>query len=151
MESYPRLAGVFITGEDPPQATNRITLHASERDSYGLAVPVIEYEMHANSWAMQSHAIERTTALYEAIGGTDVQGSVGIFGTCHNMGTARMSRDPEDGVTNRFGQIHDIENLFVSDGGVFTSSAAANPTLTIVALALRQADHIAGRMSRREL
>ncbi|HMB73753.1 MAG TPA: GMC family oxidoreductase, partial [Gammaproteobacteria bacterium] len=90
MESYPHLAGVFITGEDPPQAANRITLHPSARDQYGLAVPVIEYEMHANSWAMQQHAIERTTELYESLGGTDVQGSVGIFGTCHNMGTARM-------------------------------------------------------------
>jgi len=151
MESYTRLAGVFITGEDPPQASNRITLHANERDRYGLPVPVIEYEMHPNSWAMQKHAIDRTTALYESIGGTDVQGSVGIFGTCHNMGTARMSLDPSDGVTNRYGRLHDIDNLFVSDGGIFPSSAAANPTLTIVALALRQADHIATLMTRREL
>ncbi len=151
MEVFNRLAGVFITGEDPPQASNRITLHPTQRDQYGLAVPVIEYEMHANSWAMQRHAIDQTTALYESIGGTDVQGSVGIFGTCHNMGTSRMSADPDDGVTNRFGQVHDIPNLFVSDGGVFPSSAAANPTLTIVALALRQADHIADRMQRREL
>jgi choline dehydrogenase-like flavoprotein len=70
---------------------------------------------------------------------------------CHNMGVARMSTRPEDGVTNRFGQVHDVPNLFVSDGGVFSSSAAANPTLTIVALAIRQADHIAERMSRGEL
>ena len=62
-----------------------------------------------------------------------------------------MSEDPTDGVTNRWGQAHDIDNLFVSDGSVFASSAAANPTLTIVALALRQADHIAERMTRREL
>jgi choline dehydrogenase-like flavoprotein len=67
------------------------------------------------------------------------------------MGTARMSVNPDDGVTNRWGQTHDIPNLFVSDGGVFTTSAAANPTLTIVALAIRQADHIAERMGRREL
>jgi choline dehydrogenase-like flavoprotein len=67
------------------------------------------------------------------------------------MGVARMSADPEDGVTNRWGQAHDVPNLFVSDGSVFSSSAAANPTLTIVALAIRQADHIAERMSRREL
>ena len=78
-----------------------------------LAVPVIEYEMHPNSWAMQRHAIEQTTALYESIGGTDVQGSVGIFGTCHNMGTARMSADAADSVTNRWGQVHDVPNLFV--------------------------------------
>jgi len=62
-----------------------------------------------------------------------------------------MSVSSDDGVTNRWGQVHDILNLFVSDGSVFTSSAAANPTLTIVALAIRQADHIAERMTRREL
>jgi choline dehydrogenase-like flavoprotein len=67
------------------------------------------------------------------------------------MGIARMSDKPGDGVTNRWGQTHDVKNLFVSDGSVFSTSAAANPTLTIVALAIRQADHIADRMTRREL
>lgn len=151
MEKYNRFAGVFITGEDPPQASNRITLHPTERDRYGLAVPVIEYEMHANSLAMQRHSIVRTTELFETLGATDTRASEGVFVTCHNMGTARMSERPDDGVTNRWGQVNEIPNLFVSDGGVFTSSAAANPTLTIVALAIRQADHIAERMIRREL
>jgi choline dehydrogenase-like flavoprotein len=67
------------------------------------------------------------------------------------MGTARMSEDPANGVTDRWGQVHGIPNLFVSDGGLFPTSAAANPTLTIVALAIRQAEHMAGRMARREL
>jgi choline dehydrogenase-like flavoprotein len=151
MESYSRFAGVFITGEDPPQNANRIILHQTERDQYGLPVPVIEYVMHPNSTAMQRHAIRRTTQLYEAIGGADVRSTEGVFMTCHNMGVARMSADPADGVTNRWGQVHDIPNLFISDGSVFTSSAAANPTLTIVALAIRQADHIAERMRRGEL
>ena len=151
MELYSHFAGVFITGEDPPQTSNRIVLHGSERDQFGLPVLVIEYAMHPNSTAMQRHSIQQTKQLYEALGGTDVRGSEGVFMTCHNMGVARMSARPEDGVTNRFGQVHDIPNLFVSDGSVFTSSAAANPTLTIVALAIRQADHIAERMSRGEL
>jgi len=151
MEKYNRMAGVFITGEDPPQASNRITLHATERDQYGLAVPVIEYAMHPNSIAMQEHAIAQTTALYESLGGTEVHASRGIFTTCHNMGVARMSANPGDGVTNRWGQTHDVPNLFVADGSVFPSSAAANPTLTIVALALRQADHIEERMRQRSL
>jgi choline dehydrogenase-like flavoprotein len=62
-----------------------------------------------------------------------------------------MSERPGDGVTNRWGRLHDVPNLFVSDGSVFTSSAAPNPTLTIVALAIRQAEHIADSMARREL
>ena len=55
-----------------------------------------------------------------------------------------MSENPRDGVVNGYGQSHDIPNLFVSDGSQFTTGAAENPTLTIVALAIRQADHIAG-------
>jgi choline dehydrogenase-like flavoprotein len=151
MENYSRLAGAFITGEDPPQASNRITLHPTERDQYGLPVPVIEYAMHPNSTSMQLHAIDQTTQLYQSIGGTDVRAIEGVTTACHNMGVTRMSADPADGVTNRWGQVHDIPNLFVSDGSVFSSSAAANPTLTIVALAIRQADHIAERMRRGEL
>ena len=73
------------------------------------------------------------------------------FPTSHNVGTNRMSARPEDGVVNQWGQTHDIDNLFISDGSQFTSSGAENPTLTIVALALRQADHIAERMQRQEL
>jgi choline dehydrogenase-like flavoprotein len=151
MENWTHLAGAIVIGEDPPQATNRITLHPIERDQYGLPVPVIEYSMHPNSTAMQLHAINQTRQLYEAVGGTGLRASEGVQLGCHNMGVARMSARPDDGVTNRFGQVHDIPNLFVSDGSVFTSSAAANPTLTIVALAIRQADHIAERMSKGEL
>ncbi len=62
-----------------------------------------------------------------------------------------MSEDLADGVTNRWGRVHDIPNLFVSDGSAFSSSGAANPTLTIIARAIRQADYIAETMARREL
>jgi choline dehydrogenase-like flavoprotein len=151
MENYSQLAGLGICGEDPPQASNRITLHATDRDQYSLPVPVIEYAQHSNSIAMQRHGINQSRQLYEAIDGRDIRATEGVPIGCHNMGVARMSANPDDGVTNRWGQVHDIPNLFVSDGSVFTSSAAANPTLTIVALAIRQADHIAERMRRGEL
>ena len=62
-----------------------------------------------------------------------------------------MSEDPLRGVVNKWGQAHDIPNLFISDGSQFTTSAAVNPTLTIVALALRQADLLALKMAQREL
>ena len=58
-----------------------------------------------------------------------------------------MSAEAKDGVVNKGGQTHDIANLFVSDGSQFTTGASENPTLTIVALAIRQADHIASEMS----
>jgi choline dehydrogenase-like flavoprotein len=98
---------------------------------------------------MQLHANSKTTELFESLGGEVVSASQGVVIGCHNMGVARMSTNPGDGVTNRWGQAHDIENLFVSDGSTFSTSGAANPTLTIVALAIRQADHIAERMAQK--
>ena len=151
LENYTNLAGTWVTGEDPPQASNRITFHATERDQYGLPVPILSYEFHPNSVAMHEHAAKTSKQLLESLGARAVTSTMAGGGGCHNMGVARMSADPEDGVTNRWGQSHDVPNLFVSDGSVFASSAAANPTLTIVALAIRQADHIAGRMRRKEL
>ena len=149
-DNYTHLAGLFITGEDPPEAVNRITLHASERDDNDLPVPVIEYRDHPNTLAMRKHALQQSRAIYESLGATEFAGGDVPVGA-HNMGVARMSADPDDGVTNRWGQTHDIPNLFVSDGSLFSTSAAANPTLTIVALAIRQAEHIAERMTQKTL
>ncbi|MDH3621242.1 MAG: GMC oxidoreductase, partial [Gammaproteobacteria bacterium] len=150
MDNYTHQAALFITGEDPPEARNRISLHPSEKDANGLPVPVIEYRNHSNTDAMRAHAIEASRRIYESLGATHFWGGDAPVG-CHNMGVARMSGDPAHGVTNRWGQAHDVPNLFVSDGSLFSSSAAGNPTLTIVALAMRQADHIAERMRRKEL
>jgi len=63
------------------------------------------------------------------------------------MGTCRMSERAEDGVVDAHGKAHDVPNLYLSDPSQFTTGAAAKPTLTIVALAIRQADHLAERMS----
>jgi len=67
------------------------------------------------------------------------------------MCTARMSQDPADGVANAHGQAHDITNLFISDGSALSTPGSANPTLTIVALALRQAEYIAQQLSARSI
>jgi choline dehydrogenase-like flavoprotein len=150
MEKYTHVAGLFVTGEDPPEAVNRISLHATERDENGLPVPVVEYRDHANTLAMRDHSMKMSRAIYESLGATEFHGGDIPVG-CHNMGVARMSANPDDGVTNRWGQAHDVPNLFVSDGSLFPSSAAANPTLTIVALAIRQAEHIAERMLQKAL
>ena len=69
----------------------------------------------------------------------------------HNMGTARMSADARDGVCNAHGQTHDVHNLFISDGSAFSTAGSANPTLTIVALALRQAEFISREMAARNI
>jgi choline dehydrogenase-like flavoprotein len=73
------------------------------------------------------------------------------FPNTPNMGTCRQSANPQDGVCNRYGQTHDIANLFISDGSVFTSAGAENPTLTIVALAIRQADYLADQLRKKQI
>jgi choline dehydrogenase-like flavoprotein len=152
MERYTHLAGILLIGEDPPQADNRIRLHPTDRDEIGLPVPVLEYRHHPNTTAMLRHAAGKARQLYQSLGAEDIRdNSHDLGGGCHNMGVARMSERPEDGVTNRWGQAHDVDNLFVSDGSLFSTSGAPNPTLTIVALAIRQAEHIASRMNRKEL
>ena len=85
--------------------------------------------------------------MYRAAGATKVYERM-PFSSTHNMGTCRMSENPRDGVCNRFGQAHDVPNLFISDGSQFTTGAAENPTLTIVALAIRQAEYLADRWAR---
>jgi choline dehydrogenase-like flavoprotein len=151
LDNYSHIAGCWITGEDPPEADNHIAFHDTERDAYGLPVPVLHYRDHPNSTAMRQHGIRQCESIYESLDAKRILSRPDAGGGCHNMGVARMSERPADGVTNRWGRLHDVPNLFVSDGSVFTSSAAPNPTLTIVALAIRQAEHIADAMARREL
>ncbi len=151
MDKYSHIAGCWITGEDPPENSNRITFHETERDDYGLPVPVLHYRDHSNSTAMKQHAARQCESIYESLGAEQILSRPDAGGGCHNMGVARMSARPADGVTNRWGRLHDMPNVFVSDGSVFTTSAAPNPTLTIVALAIRQAEHIADAMVRLEI
>jgi choline dehydrogenase-like flavoprotein len=150
MENYPRMAGMWLVGEDMPQETNRVTLDSTIKDKHGMPVASVHYDDHPNDIAMRNHAYKQGAAIYEAVGATAVYPTP-PYPSTHNMGTNRMSAKARDGVVNKFGQTHDIKNLFVSDGSQFTSGAACNPTLTIVALAIRQADHIAGAMQKKEI
>jgi choline dehydrogenase-like flavoprotein len=150
MENYRNLAGLFINGEDMPRPDNRITLNPKVKDAFGLPVANIHVDEHANDQAMRKHAQAQMSKMYEAIGAKRV-----VLGptppATHNLCTARMSADPRDGVTNAWGQTHDIKNLFISDGSVLSTPGAANPTLTIVALALRQAEYISQQMTTRQI
>ncbi|MDE4909593.1 MULTISPECIES: GMC family oxidoreductase [unclassified Methylobacterium] len=150
LETYPRMAGMWLIGEDMPQESNRVTLDPTAKDKHGLPVANVHYDDHPNDIAMRNHAYRQGAAVYEAVGAT-VTYPTTPYPSTHNMGTNRMSANPRDGVVNKFGRTHDIKNLFISDGSQFTSGAACNPTLTIVALAIRQADHIAGAMQRRDI
>jgi len=142
MDAYDNMAGMWLVGEDMPQETNRITLHATEKDQFGLPIPNVHFSDHGNDVAMRNHGFQQGKALYESVGAKRVIYTP-PYPSTHNLGTNRMSAKARDGVVNKHGQTHDIKNLFVSDGSQFTTGAAENPTLTIVALAIRQAEFIA--------
>jgi hypothetical protein len=146
LDSYENMAGMWIVGEDMPQETNRVTLNSEVKDQFGLPVPNVNFSDHPNDVAMRNHAYAQGMAIYNAVGATRTFPTP-PYPSTHNLGTNRMSENPRDGVVNKWGQTHDIPNLFISDGSQFTTGAAENPTLTIVALAIRQADHIAREMS----
>lgn len=150
LDHYENMAGLWIVGEDMPQETNRITLNTDVKDQHGLPVPNVHFDDHPNDIAMRDHAWAQTAALYDAVGATRILPTP-PYPSTHNLGTNRMSANARDGVVNAYGQTHDIANLFVSDGSQFTTGGAENPTLTIVALAIRQAEYIEGAMSRGEI
>ncbi len=145
LDSYENMAGMWIVGEDMPQERNRVTLSDTE-DGFGLKVADVAYTDHANDAAMRDYAYDVGARMYDSLGATRTLPTP-PYPSTHNLGTNRMSERPEDGVVDRNGRAHDVPNLFVSDGSQFTTGAAENPTLTIVALAIRQADHIAREMS----
>ena len=150
LDSYENMAGMWLVGEDMPQESNRITLNDEVKDQYGLPVVNVHFDDHPNDVAMRNHAYQQGAAVYDAVGATRTFPTP-PYPSTHNLGTNRMSENASDGVVNRWGQSHDVPNLFVSDGSQFTTGAAENPTLTIVALAIRQADHIAGELSKNNL
>jgi choline dehydrogenase-like flavoprotein len=150
MANYDRLAGVLLNGEDLPRPGNRVTLHPTEKDRHGLPIPVVHVDEHPNDRAMRGHFFRQARAIFEAVGGLEVREALPLA-SAHNLGTCRMSSRSQDGVVNGFGQTHEIPNLFISDGSQFPTSTAENPTLTIVALAMRQARYLAGELAARNL
>lgn len=145
MDNYANMAGMWLVGEDMPQESNRITAHSSEKDQHGMPVPNVHFSDHPNDIAMREHAYRQGDAVYRAAGANHVY-PVPPYPSTHNLGTCRMSARARDGVVNKHGQAHDVDNLFISDGSQFTTGASENPTLTIVTLAIRQADYIAKKM-----
>jgi choline dehydrogenase-like flavoprotein len=130
-----------------PQESNRVTLNTNEKDQNGMPVPNVHFDDHANDLAMRKHAFGKGTDVYKAAGALDVF-ETPPYPSTHNLGTCRMSEKARDGVCDKHGKSHDIANLFISDGSQFTTGAAENPTLTIVSLAIRQAEYIAKEMAK---
>jgi choline dehydrogenase-like flavoprotein len=150
LDGYENMAGMWLVGEDMPQEKNGVTLHATEKDQFGLPVPNVNFDDHPNDIAMRNHAYKAGGSIYAAVGANRVI-ETPPYPSTHNLGTNRMSENAKDGVVNKHGQTHDIKNLFISDGSQFTTGGAENPTLTIVTLAIRQAEYIADQMGKNEI
>lgn len=150
IEQYSHFSACLVVGEDLPDPDNRVQLHPTRVDRTGLPIPTIHYDHHANSIAMREHAQASVDEIYDAVGAKRTF-RFGPPPATHNLGTCRMAANQRDGVCDEWGQVFGTQNLFVSDGSQFVSSTTANPTLTIVALAIRQADRLADRFSRRDI
>ena len=133
--TYPRIAGLGINGDCLPQTGNRLTL-SGETDASGMPKPMITFNYGPNELAMEHHAIQLMTRLWQSAGATDI---FSVRRSAHTIGTCRMGADPASSVVNPYGRSHDVPNLWVCDNSVFPSAMPANPALTIMALSLRTA------------
>jgi choline dehydrogenase-like flavoprotein len=146
-------------GEALPREENVVTL-SSETDRYGVPILNIDCTWGPNEFAMRKDMMEQAAAMLEAAGCLNVtpfdnytEGGYGAEpGLCiHEMGTARMGRDPRTSVLNAYNQAHDVPNLFVTDGACMTSNSCVNPSITYMALTARAADYAVEEMKRGQL
>jgi choline dehydrogenase-like flavoprotein len=138
---YVRVASI---GEQLPSLDNRVTLDPAKKDSFGLPVPRLSNELGTNDRSMIGAISASLKELLEAAGATTVLGNKHWpGGSSHYLGTCRMGSDPNGSVVDPWGRAHDVPNLFIADGSVFVTGGAANPALTISALATRTAEGIA--------
>jgi choline dehydrogenase-like flavoprotein len=141
-------------GECLPNHENRMELNKDKVDAWGIPTMNISHKWRENELAMVKDMQVTAAEMLEAAGGKDIQLSSvpsapgeGI----HEMGSARMGRDPKTSVLNAHNQAHDIPNLFVTDGSFMVSSACQNPSLTYMAMTARACDYAVTQMKRGDL
>lgn len=138
--------GINCFGECLPYHENKVTLNNEKLDEWGLPTLTFDVEYKENEMIMREDAQIQAVAMLEAAGFKNVKGyqepcypGNGI----HEMGTARMGRDPKTSVLNENNQIHAVPNVYVTDGACMASSASQNPSLTYMSLTARAANHAA--------
>ncbi|PHZ86617.1 GMC oxidoreductase [Paremcibacter congregatus] len=136
-------------GEMLPRADNRVTLHPTKTDKFGLPQLHIDCSYGENDKKMQKDMLTTTVDMLKELGLQNVKGYSDneIPGLAiHEMGTARMGRDPRTSVLNGYNQCHDVDNVFITDGSAMASSACQNPSLTYMALTARAVDYASRQM-----
>jgi choline dehydrogenase-like flavoprotein len=138
-------------GETLPYAENKIALSADKKDRWGLPVVEIDFSFQSNEQHMRKDSQQCAAEMLESSGFTDVSefdyhapGGTAV----HEMGTMRMGHDPRTSLLNSQNQLHDVRNLFVTDGSCMTSSACQNPSLTYMALTARACDFAVGELKK---
>ncbi len=146
--------GATAFGEMLPSHDNMIALDETRADKWGLPVLKIDCEVGENERQMRIDMANDAAEMFEAAGATDVATydaeyfpGMGI----HEMGTARMGHDPATSVLNRWNQVWDAPNVFVTDGSCMTSASCVNPSLTYMALTARAADYAVAELKRGNL
>lgn len=131
-------------GECLPYADNRVELHASKVDRFGVPLMRFNVRFHENELRMMADARMQGEAMLKAAGLTNVTSgeSEHVPGDAiHEMGGARMGADPRTSVLDKWSRAHDASNLYVTDGAQMASASCVNPSLTFMALTARAADH----------
>jgi choline dehydrogenase-like flavoprotein len=146
--------GATAFGEMLPNANNRVSIDTTKQDKWGLPVIKIDCATGENERLMRKDMMADMADMLEQCGVKEVKTfdndyfpGMGI----HEMGTARMGKDPKTSVLNSWNQVWDAPNVFVTDGSCMTSSACQNPSLTYMALTARAADHAVAELNRRNL
>ncbi|MHB1178130.1 MAG: GMC oxidoreductase [Daejeonella sp.] len=143
--------GITAFGETLPYHENKVTLDKTKKDKWGLNVLAIDAEIKDNELKMRKDMTEDAKEMLEAAGLKNVKTfdngySLGMG--IHEMGTARMGHDPKTSVLNKFNQVWDATNVYVTDGSAMTSAACQNPSLTYMAMTARAVDHAVSELKK---
>jgi choline dehydrogenase-like flavoprotein len=154
-EPGPWYIGATGFGEVLPYHENKITLDKSVKDKWGLPVLAMDAELKENELKMRKDIVQELVAMFEASGVKDITSwdskEYALGQGIHEMGTARMGRDPKTSVLNAHNQVWDAPNVFVTDGACMTSSACQNPSLTYMALTARAANFAVSELKKQNL
>ncbi len=146
--------GITGFGECLPYEDNRVTINKNKKDIYGLPTLNVDAEWKENEKIMRNDMKEAAVEMMEAAGFKNVKkfdnpDNIGLG--IHEMGTARMGKDPKTSVLNKWNQVHEAPNIFVTDGASMTSSGCQNPSLTYMALTARAADYAVNELKKGNL
>jgi choline dehydrogenase-like flavoprotein len=146
--------GMYAFGECLPYSDNRITLNKDKKDDWGRPMLNIDCEFKENEKAMSADMAATAKEFLEAAGYSNIRVHAQITfpgNANHEMGTARMGNDPKTSVLNAHNQLHDVKNVFITDGSCMASSSCVNPSLTFMALTARACDYAVKQLQKRSI